>query len=66
MGLVIVVHTLLVCSSQVQVEPNHILCGEAVSLWRGSELGETVESLADDDGHERHREVRIGGNKSVR
>ena len=30
-GLVIVVQTLLVCSSQVQVEPNHILCGEALS-----------------------------------
>jgi hypothetical protein len=26
----LVVHTLLVCISQVQVEPNHILCGEAV------------------------------------
>ena len=39
---------------------------EPYPLWRGSELGETVESLADDDGHERHREVRIGGNKSVR
>ena len=47
----------------MQVEPNHILCGEAVSWAKRLKL---LESLADDDGHERRREVGIGGNKSIR